>query len=83
VVVSKSLGEVPFHLSTIKNIFLSIDKSTVSLRINFFTPSVAQKNIRFPDTEHHRNVMYLKELCLREEAGGHRLQELSKVVKDA
>lgn len=37
--ITGKLRYIPFHLYTIKNVFLNFDKNVVSLRINFHTPA--------------------------------------------
>lgn len=64
---------VPFHLHTIKNASLNMEKNTAYLRVNFHTPLAYGKDIIVPNLEHLKQTLFIKELTLKSETGGHNL----------
>lgn len=64
---------VPFHLHTIKNASLNIEKSTAYLRVNFHTPISYGKDIVVPNIDNIRQSIFVKEITLKSETGGHNL----------
>ena len=74
---------IPFHIFTIKNVAMNIEKNTAFLRVNFHTPLQYGKDIVVPSLEGKLDTLFIKEITLRSEIGGHNLQDVSKSIKDA
>ena len=74
---------IPFHIYTIKNVAMNIEKNTAFLRVNFHTPLQYGKDIVVPSLEGKLDTLFIKEITLRSDTGGHNLQDVSKSIKDA
>lgn len=64
---------VPFHLHAIKNASINMEKSTAYLRVNFHTPLLFGKDIVVPNFENRYDTLFIKEITLKSESGGHNL----------
>jgi nucleosome binding factor SPN SPT16 subunit len=64
---------IPFHIYTIKNVAMNIEKSTAFLRVNFHTALQYGKDIVIPNLEAIKDTVFIKEITLKSETGGHNL----------
>lgn len=74
---------IPFHLYTIKNVFLNCENKVVYLRVNFHTPLQYGKDIVVPVLDEGMQTIFVKEITLKSESGGSKLQEISKQIKES
>ena len=70
----EGFGVMAFHLYTIKNIFMTFEQNQVYMRINFHTPAQQMKDIKHPDYENDEDNLFIKEITMKCENGGAKLQ---------
>lgn len=64
---------IPFHIYTIKNVAMNIEKSVAFLRVNFHTALQYGKDIVVPNLDAKFDTVFIKEITLKSETGGHNL----------
>lgn len=74
---------IPFHLYMIKNASMNLEKNVAYLRVNFHTPLQFGKDIIVPNYESKQDALFIKEITIKSETGGHNLKDVNLQIREA